>query len=156
MFSIQFSTLSCTGLVKKGLVFAMIISAMQFFTGSAWAKNVKPTLWGIYGSHEVAACPVNNRETAKRVVAIGSRDNRPLMKKYGVTSIVDRYHSGLEHTFLWAVETTEPHNLEEFAIELGIARFNNLKFVPLRTFEEGVVPFLRKLHGLEEKNSQKN
>ena len=71
-----------------------------------------------------------------------------LMEKYGVTSILDPYHSGLEHTFLWVVETREPHKLEEFAIELGIARFNFLKFVPLRTFEEGVVPYIRELHGL--------
>ena len=128
----------------------MIFSSMQFFAASVWAHNAEPTLWGIYGSHDVAACPINNLETAKRVIAVGSKDQRPLMKKYGITSMVDRYHSGLEHTFLWVVETTEPHNLEEFAIELGIARFNNLRFVPLRTFEEGVVPLLRKLHGLED------
>ena len=79
---------------------------------------------------------------------MGAKDLRPLMEKYGVTSILDRYHSGLEHTFLWVVETREPHKLEEFAIELGIARFNFLKLVPLRTFEEGVVPYIRELHGL--------
>jgi len=155
MSSTRFSTFSSSRLIKKRLVYAIIIS-MQFFAGSARAENTKPTLWGIYGSHEVNACPLNNLATAKRVVAIGSRDNRPLMKKYGVTSIVDRYHSGLEHTFLWVVKTTEPHNLEEFAIELGIARFNNLKIVPLKTFEEDVVPDLRKLHGLEDMRPQKN
>ncbi len=71
------------------------------------------------------------------------------MEKYGVTAIVDQYHSGLEHTFLWVVETTEPHKLEEFSIELGIARWNDLKFVPLRTFEH-VVTDVRALHGLED------
>ena len=72
------------------------------------------------------------------------------MEKYGVTAILDRYHSGLEHTFLWAVMTNKPHDLEEFCIELGIARWNVLKFVPLRTFEEGVLPVIRALHGLED------
>ena len=86
------------------------------------------------------------------MIAANEMDLRPLMGKYGVTAILDRYHSGLEHTFLWAVETTEPHNLEEFCIELGIARWNDLRFVPLRTFEEGVVPAVRVLHGLEDWN----
>ena len=42
------------------------------------------------------------------------------MEKYGVTAIVDRYHSGLEHTFLRLVETKDPYKLEEFGIELGV------------------------------------
>lgn len=109
-----------------------------------------PTLWGIYGEHNLHDCPVNNRETAKFVIEASEMDLQPLMKKYGVTRVLDRYHSGLEHTFLWAVETREPHKLEEFSIELGIASWNNLKFVPLRTFEEGVVPDVRAIHGLED------
>ena len=157
MSSTQFSTF--TLFVKnaakgfgtmKLLVTAMMITSFFAATTSAQSSMAKSTLWGIYGTHDVLACPINNLETAKRVIAVGSRDNRPLMKKYGVTAILDRYHSALEHTFLWAVETTEPHNLEEFAIELGIARFNKLTFVPLITFEEGVVPTLRRLHGLED------
>ena len=114
------------------------------------SASAEPTLWGIYGEHDKHDCPVNNRETAKQVIALSVMDLRPLMEKYGVTAFLDRYHSGLEHTFLWAVETTNPHQLEEFSIELGIARFNNLKFVPLMTFEEGVVPLVRGLHGLDD------
>ena len=114
------------------------------------ASSGEATLWGIYGAHSKHDCPVNNRETAKEIVAGSAKDLQPLMEKYGVTAILDRYHSGLEHTFLWAVETKNPHDLEEFSIELGIARWNDLKFVPLRTFEEGVVPAVRALHGLEE------
>jgi hypothetical protein len=71
------------------------------------------------------------------------------MEKYGVTAIVDQYHSGLEHTFLWVVKTTAPHNLEEFCIELGVARWNDLKFVPERTFAD-VITDVRALHGLED------
>ncbi len=136
----------------KNLVYASIIVSVPFFAGSALAQSAsaEPTLWGIYGAHNMHDCPVNNRETAKKVITLNAMDLRPLMEKYGVTSIVDQYHSGLEHTFLWAVKTKEPHNLEEFSIELGIARWNELKFVPLRTFKEGVVPAVRALHGLED------
>ncbi len=111
----------------KHLVYALIIASVPFFAGSASAE---PTLWGIYGAHNRHDCPVNNRETAKEVIALNAKDLQPLMKKYEVTAMVDLYHSGLEHTFLWAVETKEPHQLEEFSIELGIARWNDLKFVP--------------------------
>ena len=58
-------------------------------------------------------------------------------------------------TFLWAVETNEPHKLEEFSIALGIARWNDLKFVPLRTFAEGVLPDVRAIHGLEDYKVEK-
>ncbi len=136
----------------KHLIYASIITSVPFFAGSASAQgaSAEPTLWGIYGAHNVHDCPVNNIETAKEVIAASMMDLRPLMEKYGVTAFVDRYHSGLEHTFLWAVETTEPHKLERFFIELGIARWNNLTFVPLLTFAEGVVPMVRELHGLED------
>ncbi|MEE8295294.1 MAG: hypothetical protein V3R64_06245, partial [Sphingomonadales bacterium] len=83
-------------------------------------------------------------------IAASMTDLGPLMEKYGVTEIVDQYHSGLEHTFLWVVKTTRPHDLEEFTIELGLASWNNLKFVPERTFLEGVVDAVRVIHGLED------
>ena len=135
----------------KHVVYAFIIASVPFFVGSALAEStsVESTLWGIYGYHNRHDCPVNNRETAKEVIAISLKDLGPLMKKYGVTAIVDQYHSGLEHTFLWVVETKEPHKLEEFSIELGVARWNDLKFVPERTFAD-VVRDVRALHGLED------
>jgi hypothetical protein len=107
------------------------------------------TLWGIYGRHDVHDCPLNNREIAEYVVEASRADVRPLMEKYGVTAVRDRYHSGLEHTFVWAVETTRPHDLELFAVELGIASWNDLKIVPLITFEDGVVPMVSRVHGIE-------
>ncbi len=135
----------------KHLIYASIIASVPLFAGSASAQSAsaEPTLWGIYGAHNRHDCPVNNIETAKEVIALSLMDLQPLMDKYGVTAIVDQYHSGLEHTFLWVVETTEPHNLEEFSIELGVARWNDLKFVPERTFGM-VVTDVRVLHGLED------
>ncbi len=135
----------------KHFICASIIASVPFFAGSASAEDAsaEPTLWGIYGAHNRHDCPVNNRETAKEVIAISMMDLQPLMEKYGITSIVDMYHSGLEHTFLWVVETTRPHDLEEFSIELGVARWNDLKFVPERTFED-VIRDVTALHGLED------
>lgn len=135
----------------KHFIYSSMIAAMLFFAGSASAQSVsaEPTLWGIYGAHDKHDCPVNNIETAKYVITVSRMDLGPLMEKYGVTAIVDQYHSGLEHTFVWVVETTQPHNLEEFSIELGIASWNDLKFVPERTFAD-VVRDVTALHGLED------
>ena len=133
-----------------GIALLFGIASVPLFAGSASAAesaSAEPTLWGIYGAHNRHDCPVNNRETAKYVIATSLKDIGPLMEKYGITAMVDQYHSGLEHTFLWAVETEEPHKLEEFAIELGIARWNDLKFVPERTFAD-VITDVRAIHGL--------
>jgi hypothetical protein len=135
----------------KYFVYASMVASVPFFVGSVSAQSVsaEPTLWGIYGAHDKHDCPVNNIETAKYVITVSRTDLGPLMEKYGVTAIVDQYHSGLEHTFVWVVETTQPHNLEEFSIELGIASWNDLKFVPERTFAD-VVRDVTALHGLED------
>jgi hypothetical protein len=47
------------------------------------------------------------------------------------------------------VETTRHHDLEEFTIELGVARWNDFNFVPERTFED-VIRDVTAVHGLEE------
>ena len=137
----------------KHIIYAAVIASAPLFAGNAAAQDeavVEPTLWGIYGKHNLHDCPVNDIERAKYVIAASQMDLTPLMEKYGVVGFVDRYHSGLEHTFLWVVETTRPHDLEEFTIELGLASWNDLTFVPVRTFEEGVVETVRELHGLQD------
>lgn len=133
----------------KSLIYASTVAAMSLFAGTASAQSPAPTLWGIYGAHSKHDCPVNNRETAMEVITLSMTDISPLMEKYGVTAVVDQYHSGLEHTLLWVVETTAPHDLEEFAIELGVARWNDLTFVPERTFGD-VIRDVRAIHGLED------
>jgi len=132
------------------LIFASAIASVPLFPGTISAQDsAEPTLWGIYGAHNRHDCPVNNRETAMDVITLSESDLGPLMEKYGVTVVVDQYHSGLEHTFLWVVETTEPHKLEVFSIELGVARWNDLKFVPECTFAD-VITDVRAIHGLED------
>jgi len=112
-------------------------------------QQSEATLWGIYGHHNLHDCPINNKQTAEYVVEASKADLTPLFQKYGITALRDRYHSGLEHTFMWVFETTRPHDLEEFAIELGIASWNDLTFVPVRTFEDGVAPVVAKIHGID-------
>ena len=130
----------------KPVFYASLIISLTFFAGTASAED---TLWGIYGAHNRHDCPVNNRETAKEVITISKTDLTPLMEKYGISEIVDMYHSGLEHTLVWVVQTSRPHDLEEFTIELGVARWNDLKFVPERTFAD-VIRDVTAIHGLQE------
>ena len=42
----------------------------------------------------------------------------------------------------------DPHCVQEFCVATGLAGINDLKIVPLITFNEGVIPGLRKIHGL--------
>ena len=132
----------------KHIIATSLCGLLPLFAGNASA-DAEPTLWGIYGAHNRHDCPVNNRETAKEVITISKTDLVPLMERYGVTNIVDMYHSGLEHTLVWVVETSRPHDLEEFTIELGVARWNDLKFVPERTFAD-VIRDVTAIHGLQE------
>ena len=37
-------------------------------------------LYGVYGSHAVEACPVNNLENAKTLVAFAESDPTPLLE----------------------------------------------------------------------------
>ncbi|MBT8407792.1 MAG: hypothetical protein KJP05_10075 [Deltaproteobacteria bacterium] len=105
-------------------------------------------LYGIYGSHTTESCPLNNREVAERVVAVAESDVQSTASKYKISEIVGQYHSALEHTFLWIVEAEDPHLIEQFCVETGIASFNRLKIVPLITFSEGVIPLVKKVQGL--------
>jgi len=130
---------------------ALLFVVILFLSNNLLAQNSdkEATLWGIYGAHNLHDCPINNKDTAIKAIALSKADLQPIMDKYGVVKFVAKFHSGLEHTLLWAVETTRPHDLEEFTIELGLAKWNEFKFVPLRTFEEGVVPDIKAIHGLE-------
>jgi hypothetical protein len=105
-------------------------------------------LYGIYGSHTTESCPLNNREVAKRVVAVAESDIESTASKYKISEIVGQYHSALEHTFLWIVDAEDPHLIEKFCVETGVASFNRLTIVPLITFSEGVIPLVKKVQGL--------
>lgn len=106
------------------------------------------SLYGVYGSHTTEACPVNNRDVGKAVVAFAERDMAPLAEKYKINEVLAQYHSAFEHTFLWVVDAEDPHLIQDFCQETGLASFNKLKIVPLITFAEGVIPRVKEVHKL--------
>ena len=105
-------------------------------------------LYGIYGSHTTEACPVNNRQNAQALLAFAEGDLKSTAGKYKISKVLGQYHSALEHTLVWVVDAEDPHLIQEFCIETGIASFNILKIVPLITFNEGVIPLIKKVHKL--------
>ncbi len=105
-------------------------------------------IYGIYGEHTVEACPVNNLENAKRLLSFAESDPTPLLSKYRINNVLGQYHSSFEHTFIWIVDADDPHLIEEFTLEAGLASFNKLKIVPLKSLKEGAIPRIKKVHGL--------
>jgi hypothetical protein len=105
-------------------------------------------LYGVNLNHTTESCPVNNKEVATRVVQISKMDLSPLLTKYKINKVVAQYHSPLEHTLVWVFEAEDPHLIQGFCIESGLASFNKLTIVPLMTFGEGVIPTLKKIHNL--------
>ncbi len=94
-------------------------------------------LYGIWGSHTVESCPLNNADS-RRVVLGAPPELETYAKKYKINKILGTYHSPLEHTFLWVVDAEDPHLVQEFCIDGGIAKFNATKIVPLFTFKDVV------------------
>ena len=100
-------------------------------------------LYGIYGRHEIKDCPLNNSESRK-VVLNNIKEDPNVCTNYKINKVVGRYHSGLEHTFLWIVDAEDPHLIQQRAIDTGMASFNEIKIVPLMTFDD-VMNVTRKL-----------
>lgn len=105
-------------------------------------------LYGIYGKHTTEACPWNNLETAKRLKALAESGLESALQAHDIRAILGQYHSALEHTFLWVVEANDPHGIQAFCVTTGLAAINELKIVPLITFQEGVISGLKKIHAL--------
>jgi len=72
------------------------------------------------------------------VAEMAKRDMSSVLPKYKINKVIGRYHSGLEHTFLWILDAEDPHLIQQFAIDGGMAKFNEVKIVPLMTFEDVV------------------
>ena len=93
-------------------------------------------LFGIEGSHTTESCPLNNEKSRKMVLAAEGFDFSQLGPKYKINKILGQYHSALEHTFLWILDAEEPHLIEQFCIDGGIASFNAVKIIPMTTFQQ--------------------
>ena len=102
-------------------------------------------LYGVSGSHTTEACPLNNDDNAKAVIAAEGINLEEIGSKYRISKIVGQYHSALEHTFLWLVEAEDPHLIQQFCIETGIAGFNAVKIVPMITFDD-VIKTVKKVN----------
>jgi len=90
-------------------------------------------LYGIYGEHTQAACPLYNKETRQDLLSRAPTLEKRA-EKMGV-KIIHQFHSGLEHTFLWVVEAANAHLIQEL-MERTAGTFNTVKIVPLITFQE--------------------
>jgi hypothetical protein len=97
-------------------------------------------LFGIFGSHTVEMCPLNNKTSALTMVQMAEKtaDAEDNHSNYGINKIIGRYHSALEHTFFWIVDAESSHQLEKLLIDIGSAYFNSSKIVPLINFDEVV------------------
>ena len=49
--------------------------------------------------------------------------------------MLQQYHSGLEHTFLWIVDAQDAYSVQNFMVESGWIKFNALKIVPLTSYQ---------------------
>ena len=99
-------------------------------------------LYGIYGSHTTEACPLFNEETRKLLLQIASGFEKTA-NEHGI-KVVGMYHSGLEHTFLWIIESENAHSIQDLMVKTKVAKFNSIKIVPLRT-TQNVVEYLQTL-----------
>ena len=94
-------------------------------------------LYGIYGRHEIKDCPLNSSESRKLVLDLENPEKESdVCINYKINKIVGRYHSGLEHTFLWIIDAEDPHLIQKRAIDTGMASFNEVKIVPLMSFDD--------------------
>ena len=93
-------------------------------------------LYGIYGSHTTEACPLFNQGNRKLLLATAA-GFEATAGGFGV-KVVAAYHSGLEHTFLWIVESENAHSIQDLMVESKVAQWNATKIVPLRTLENVV------------------
>ncbi len=97
-------------------------------------------LFGLYGEHTVEGCPLNNRQSRKSVIDGKSffEDGAVIKDRYGISRVVGQYHSALEHTFVWVVDASDPHLLQQAAIDSGLSGFNSVKIVPLSLYSDVV------------------
>jgi uncharacterized protein with GYD domain len=89
--------------------------------------------YGIYGSHSPESCPLNNVEVRRLVITMAEQLDKVLTKNN--IKMLQQYHSGLEHTFVWIVNAQDAHSVQNFMVDSGWIKFNTLKIVPLSTYQ---------------------
>ena len=99
-------------------------------------------LYGIYGNHSPETCPLNNVESRRLVIKMAEQLDKALTKNN--IKMLQQYHSGLEHTFIWIVDAQDGHSVQNFMIDSGWIKFNALKIVPLIEYKN-VIEILKNL-----------
>jgi len=99
-------------------------------------ENQTMGTYGIYGTHTTEACPLFNEENRKLLLKVASTFEKDANAK-GI-KVLSMYHSGLEHTFEWIVESPGAHAIQDLMVETKVAKFNATKIVPLRTTQDVV------------------
>jgi len=89
--------------------------------------------YGIYGSHSPESCPLNNVEVRRLVITMAEQLDKVLTKNN--IKMLQQYHSGLEHTFVWIVNAQDAHSVQNFMVDSGWIKFNTVKIVPLSTYQ---------------------
>lgn len=79
------------------------------------------------------SCPLNNAENRNLVIKMAEELDKVANRNN--THILHRYHSGLEHTFVWIVDAQSAHSIQSFMTESAWAKFNAIKIVPLTAYE---------------------
>ena len=92
------------------------------------------TLYGIYGEHTIADCPINKKEN-RQIVYSAQKNLKQLAESMGA-KLLAQYHSGLEHTWIWIFESPDAVRLEDLMIKSGSASFNSCRIVPLLDFDQ--------------------
>ena len=105
-------------------------------------ENQTMGTYGIYGTHTTEACPLFNEENRKLLLEVASTFENDANEK-GI-KVLSMYHSGLEHTFEWIVESPGAHAVQDLMVETKVAKFNATKIVPLRT-TQNVVEYCKSL-----------
>ncbi len=92
------------------------------------------SLYGIYGEHTIADCPINKKEN--RQIVYKTQENLKGAAEAIGAKLVAQYHSGLEHTWLWVFESPDAVRLEELMIKNDVVSFNSCRIVPLLSFDQ--------------------
>jgi hypothetical protein len=69
------------------------------------------SLYGIYGNHTTDSCPLNNTQSRKIVLKMADKGLDNIATKNKI-KILEQYHSALEHTFLWTVDSENAYSVE--------------------------------------------
>ena len=95
-------------------------------------------LFGIYGSHTPENCPIYVPKNALVFVDIAEHDPTSSREPTGSVGSRPGITRRWSTRFLWIVEADDPHLVERFAVETGLASFNTLRIVPMHTFAQTV------------------